>query len=52
MLIRDHVSGSTRRAVWEMLCDLERSRRYYRVMGDRYKLLYRVLRYILLLLCI
>ena len=52
MMIQDHVSDLTRRLVWEMLCDLERSRRYYGAMGDRYKLRYRGLRYILLLLCI
>ena len=52
MMIQDHVSDSTRRSVWGMLCDLERSRRYYGAMGDRYKLQYRGLRYILLLLCI
>lgn len=52
MMIQDHVSDSTRRSVWVMLCDLERSLRYYGAMGDRYKLRYRRLRYILLLLCL
>ena len=52
MMIQDHVSDSTRRSAWVMLCDLERSRRYYGAMGDRYKLRYRGLRYILLLLCV
>jgi hypothetical protein len=52
MMIQDDVSDSTRRSVWVMLCDLERSRRYYGAMGDRYKLRYRRLRYILLLLCL
>ena len=48
----EHVSDSTRHSVWGMLCDLERSRRYYGTLGDRYKLRYRGLRYILLLFCI
>ena len=52
MMIQDHVSDSTRRSVWEMLCDLERSRRYYGAMRDRYRLRYRRLRYVLLLPCI
>ena len=51
-MIQDHVSDSTRGSVWEMLCDLERSRRYYGAMRDRYRLRYRRLRCILLLLCI
>ena len=51
-MIHNHVNDSTRRAVWEMLCDLERTRRYYRILEDRQKSQYRVLRYTLLLLCI
>ena len=46
----DHVSDATRREVWGMPCDLERSCRYYSVLGDRYRLRYRRLRYFLLLL--
>ena len=46
----DHVSDSTRREVWGMLCDLERSCRYYSTLGGRYRLRYRGLRYFLLLL--
>ena len=46
----DHVSDATRGEVWGMLCDLERSCRYYSTLGDRYRLRYRGLRYLLLLL--
>ena len=46
----DHVSDVTRREVWGMLCDLERSCRYYDSLADRYRLRYRGLRYFLLLL--
>ena len=48
----EHVLDSTRHNVWGMLCDLERSRRYYGTLGDRYRLRYRGLRYFLLLLAV
>jgi hypothetical protein len=46
----DRVSDATRREVWGMLCDLERSCRYYGALGDRYRLRYRGVRYFLFLL--
>ena len=51
-MIQSHVLDSARLEVWGMLCDLERSIRYYMTLGDRYTLRYRGLRYVLLLLCI
>ena len=46
----EHVSDATRREVWWMLCDFERSSRYYSALRDRYRLRYRGLRYFLLVL--
>lgn len=46
----DRVSDVTRLEVWGMLCDLERSIRYYSDLSDRYKLKHRGMRYVLLLL--
>ena len=51
-MMTDSVSDATRNRVWGMLCDLERSSRYYRTLGDRYRLRYRGLRYFLLLLVV
>ena len=50
MVTMDHVSDATRCEVWGMLCDLERSCRYYGALGDRYRSRYRGLRYLMFLL--
>ena len=43
------VSDATRDEAWVLLCDLERNVRYFGTLGDRYRVLYRSIRYFLLL---
>ena len=42
------VSEITRSDTWELMMDLERQVRYYGTLGDRYRLRYQVIRYLLL----
>ena len=43
------VSDPTRGDCWELMLDLERQARYYGRLADRYSVMYRVIRYALLL---